>query len=122
MGRKDLSRVILHNSTDGGKRNFGHKHSEEHKEKISKALMGVPKKSDKISSSITKRNKEKVWSEEDRVRVSKQFKGITNRLGIEHSPEAKEKMKTAWAKRKLRDDFFRDSNGKFLKHMEVACP
>lgn len=121
-GRKDIGTGSLHNSTEGGERNSGHKHSEEHKKKISKALMGVPKKSDRISSSITKRNKERVWSEEARSRVGKQFKGTTNRLGVKHSPEAKEKMKAAWSKRKLGDDLSRDSNGKFVKRMEVACP
>ena len=71
LGRKDLKTGILRNKTDGGEGCSGYKHSEEAKEKISKANSG------------------RKWSEEAKKKLSKRLKG---RKGPTISDKAKEKL------------------------------
>ena len=78
LGRKDLGTGILRNRTDGGEGVSGRVSSEETRRKLSEAHKG------------------KTLSEEHKIKLSEAKAGRTsNRKGVLHSEESKEKMSKA---------------------------
>ena len=109
-GRKDIGTGILRNMTNGGDGIMGHKHSEETKQKISRARLGKPTNLGKTMSAEQKQklreaNLGKIVSVETGQKISKAKKG---KPGNPRSEETKAKMRAShlarWAKHNREPD------------------
>jgi len=90
----------VYNETDGGDGMSGHKHSEESKRKMSKAMMG--ENNPRYGKTISEDNKKKLIqankrprSETHKNKLSESSKGNKNFLGKKHSEETKQLMSEA---------------------------
>ena len=107
LGRKDLGTGILRNTTSGGEGTSGYKHTEDSKEKISKAMSNPSELTRKRMSKASSSRKHTEYSkkliseyrhtEETRKQMSSSHKGV------KFSEERRKKMSEAQKKRRLRE-------------------
>ena len=96
-GRKDLGTGILRNLTDGGEGTAGYTQTEEHKQKISKALKGIAKSplSNNHKNAISEALTGRVKSVETKQRLSAAHNKKSNPVGAKRSEETKQRMRLA---------------------------
>jgi NUMOD3 motif len=94
-GRKDLGTGILRNRTNGGEGTAGLKQTDEHKEKISKALTGIVRgpHTEEHKKNLSKILTGRAKSEETKLKLSEAHNKKSNPVGVKRLDETKQRMR-----------------------------